>query len=149
MRDEGRASRGRGGEEEGVGPAGPEDGPADRVEGVDGSRIEERLATGERAVAAWGNVVRTRRFVVTDDSGAERIVGEVVNGNAELRIELTGDRPEHSASVVIYACPDPDGLGSAVGVQLWAAGNAVAELNAWPGADGRWRSGVHIDDGSG
>jgi hypothetical protein len=115
--------------------------------GIDGSTVEERLATVERAVAAWGTGVHTRRLVITDEGGAERIVGEVVNGNTELRIELTGERPENDASVVIYACPDPDGLGSAIGVQLWAAGNAVAELNAWPGADGRWRSGVHVDDG--
>lgn len=40
---------------------------------------------------------------------------------------------------------DDVGLGPGVGLQLWAEGNAVAELDAWPDAAARWRPQLHLD----
>jgi hypothetical protein len=40
---------------------------------------------------------------------------------------------------------DDVGLGPGVGLQLWAEGDAVAELDAWPDAAARWRPQLHLD----
>lgn len=37
------------------------------------------------------------------------------------------------------------GLGAGIGLQLWADGDAVAELDAWPDENGRWRPQLHLD----
>jgi hypothetical protein len=48
--------------------------------------------------------VRTRRLGITDDDDRPRIVAEVVNGVAELRLDVPGERPR-TASVTLYANP--------------------------------------------
>jgi len=60
------------------------------------SDAERRLARLEAAVAALSLEVRTRRLVVCDSSGAERIVGEVVDGQTELRLSC-GDQASQTA----------------------------------------------------
>jgi hypothetical protein len=115
--------------------------------------LETRLAALERAVEATGAELRTRRLVVVDAEGHERIVGEVCQGTAELRLEIPGGRPGSRSAVVLFASPlvpgpDPGGagFGPAVGIQLWAEGDAVAEIDAWPDGDGRWQAHVHWRD---
>jgi hypothetical protein len=56
------------------------------------------------------------------------------------------------AGVVLHATPTAagdadDGLGPAVGIQLWADGDAVVEIDAWPDPDGRWRPHLHLTGG--
>lgn len=106
---------------------------------------------GARVVA---DEVRTRRLVVEDADGVARLVGEVRQGTTELRLELPGTRPGASTAVVLFATPvggggagDRYGLGPALGVQLWADGEALAELDAWPEGDGRWRAHLHVHGG--
>jgi hypothetical protein len=103
-----------------------------------------RLEALERQLIALQSVVRTRRLVVVDHDGHDRIVGEVVDGHAELRVQGT-DGAGPQGSVVIYSSPGASGLGFAVGVQLWASGNAVAELNAWSDEGRPWRAALHLD----
>jgi len=113
-----------------------------------------RLAALERAFTAMAAEIRTRRMVVVDASGSERIIGETRHGTAELRVENPGGNQEGGESAVaIFASPvttgpDPGGtgLGPAVGIHLLAEGDAVAELEAWPGRDGRWCPHLHLTD---
>jgi hypothetical protein len=79
--------------------------------------------------------IRTRRLVVVDDQGQERVVAQVVWGTAELRVGLPGTGSE----VVLFASPGRHGLDPGLGLQLWAGGQSVLELDAWPGPGGRWR----------
>jgi hypothetical protein len=84
--------------------------------------------------------VRTRRLVITDDDDRPRIVAEVVNGVAELRLDVPGELPR-AASVTLYANPGDDLTGDpSVGVQLWGAGESRVELNLWL-EGGRWVAG--------
>lgn len=140
-RDDGedRESAGRAGET----PRGGSPGNPTRPPGL---TIEERLTAVERAVGELATSVRTRHLEVVDEHDRPRIVAEVVEGQAELRVALAHPQVGGDASVLVYAAPDPGDVGAAVGVQLWAAGDAVAELNAWP-YDGRWRAGLHLEDG--
>lgn len=130
-----------------AGPARGEGAPVPSESETERRSIEDRLAAVERAVGELAASVRTRQVEVVDDHGVPRIVAAVVDGHAEVRVTLAHPRPEHDASVVIYATPDPGGLGAGVGVQLWAAGDAVAELNAWPYDGRQWRAGLHIEEG--
>ncbi len=126
--------------------------------GDDEGATEERLAALERAVGALADEVRTRRLVVVDGDGVPRIVGELSRGTAELRLEVPTGGAAASPSVVLYASPAPSGpvpgdmgLGPAVGLQIWADGDAVAELDAWPEEHGAWGAHLHLEpaDGSG
>lgn len=94
-------------------------------------------------VAAVLAEVRTRRLVVVDDHGDERIVGEVVNGQAELRVQLRSPTGR-STAVLLYAAPDGDTTppGPGLGLQLWAEGGARVEVNLWADGD-RWLSEIH------
>lgn len=71
--------------------------------------------------------VHCRRLVIDDAGTLPRIVGEVLNGVAELRIEL-GDPP--GTHLLLYAgeiAPGVPGLG----VELFVEGDSVARLHAW------------------
>ena len=96
--------------------------------------------------------VRTRRLVLEDDEGAPRAVAEVGEGVTEIRLDLPSAASENGTAVVLFATAGSDavdryGLGPAIGVQLWAEGDAVAELDAWPDRDGRWRAHLHVNGG--
>jgi hypothetical protein len=96
--------------------------------------------------------VRTNRLVLEDDDGTPRAVAEVTEGVTEIRIDLPSPSPDRGTAVVLFASPsggaaDRYGLGPAIGVQLWADGQPVAELDAWPDEDGRWRAHLHINGG--
>lgn len=113
---------------------------------------ERRLAALEEAVAGLGEEVRTRRLVVEGGSGQPRLVGELSRGTVELRLEGSAGGPGPRPAVVLFATPAGDtpagheaGLGPAVGLQLWAEGDAIAELDAWPGTGGRWAPHFHLE----
>jgi len=139
-------------------------------EGGDGAAVASRLARLERimtslakAVAGQVHEVRTRRLVVTDVNGHEVVVAETVGATTELRVEIPGADPGKRSAVVLFATgPDPGsgprrlpgvgagpgvggGLGPGVGLQLWALGDEVAELDAWPGDDRGWRAHLFLD----
>lgn len=95
----------------------------------------ERL---EHAVAGRGDEVRTRRLVVVDHQGTERIVDEVVpDGSAEVRMDLPGQPAGARTALLLFANPgeEASGLPSGVGVQVWVDGDAVRELGAWSDTD--------------
>lgn len=108
------------------------------------------MAAVETRLAALGDELRSRRIVVHDDEGRDRIVGEVVANTAELRVELGSGPGERSAVVIVASSlvagrgPEDDGMGPAVALQLWTKGQAAIELDAWPGEDGRWQPHVHL-----
>jgi hypothetical protein len=114
------------------------------------STVEARLADLEAAVAGFGHEVRSRRLVVIDEHGRERMVAEVRGGQAELRVQLPvgpaavgGAATTSGDSVVFFACPA--GLFDAgVGLQLWGGGETLGELAAWE-EGGVWRIALHID----
>lgn len=95
-------------------------------------RVEERLKRLKEAVAALSTEVRTRRLVVTDDEGRDRIVGEVVDGVTELRLDLPGRAAGRGTAVLVFANPGSERLGPGIGVQLWHEGDCVDELSVWP-----------------
>lgn len=134
----------------------PDEADRRRMDGGPGwrSEVERRLAVVERWVAGLGHEVRTRRLVVHDEEGRDRIVGEVCCGTAEVRVELGGEVPGDRSAVVLVASPlvtgrdaTDDGMGPAVALQLWAEGEPVIGLETWPGEGGRWRPHVHLDGG--
>ena len=116
--------------------------------------FERRLTALERTVAAMATEVRTGRLTVTDGDGRPRIVATVDHGTAELRLESPGDghrTADPGVAAVLFATPggaESAGMGPAVGLQLWAGGDAVAELDAWPDESQCWRAGVHVERGN-
>ncbi len=131
--------------------------------GDEGTGIEARLAALERLLAAMTAEITTRRLVVVDRLGRPRLVAEVSQDTAELRVQLPDDHPGQSAgpgdpvrtvgrtAAVLYATPagggsgaDDLGLGPAIGLQLWADGDAIAETDAWPDDCGRWQAHQHL-----
>ena len=107
--------------------------------------VEERLAAVERILAALSGEVSTRRLVVVDEAGRPRLVAEVRGTTVELRL-LVGapDGAGSVAQVVLHATEGDDSLGPLAGVQLWAHGDAVAELDEWPEEAGRWWAHLHL-----
>ena len=65
------------------------------------------------------------------------------------RAGAAGARPLGKAAGVAPPDAGDTGLGPGVGLQLWAEGDAVAELDAWPGGTGRWHAQLHLEDGDG
>lgn len=94
-----------------------------------------------------------------DDDGRERIVAEVRNGQAQVRLSFIGPAPPAgpavtgrgvpSASVVVFACPADGDLGPLAGLQVWADGDVVAALEAWRDGSGPWQAAVHPPGGTG
>lgn len=145
------AGAGAGGEPAGAGTDGTT--RLDRLERVVAS-LERAVASLAGAVGAVTDQVRTRRLVV-EDGGEARVVAEVREGTAELRVELAGQEPGRSSAVVLFATPSRPGPGvsrpgpgPAAGLQLWGRGDAVAELDAWPDDGERWRPHLHLDGGA-
>jgi len=110
----------------------------DRTEGDAGGRPgspdrEDRLAGLEAAVAAMAAEIHTKRLVVMDDDGRDRIVAEVAGTVAEVRLDLPAGDRHPAMSVLVFANPgDADlDLGPGVGVQLWVDGEEVTRLVAW------------------
>lgn len=112
---------------------------------------EQRLAALEDSVDALANQVRTRRLLIAGTDGEPRIVCEVSRGTAELRLEAgDGELPRPAAVLYASNANGPgggSGLGAAAGLQFWADGDAVAELDVWCDEVGRWRGQLHVEEG--
>lgn len=105
--------------------------------------LARRVAALERWAAERELQVLTRRLVVVDPAGNERIVGDVVDGTAELSVGLP-DRPPQRTGAVLFASPGTEGTEAGNGLQLWGSGDARVEVGLW--SDGRrWQSGLHLD----
>jgi hypothetical protein len=119
----------------------------DRRNRGEATALAARLGRLEGAVEALGLEFRTGRLVVIDDAGTPRITAEVVDGVAELRVELGSSRAGAGAAVLVFAAAPRTGgvsLDPAIGVQLWAGGDGLVEFAASEDADGRWRPDVHV-----
>lgn len=105
---------------------------------------------GKRPGPAVPEVV-ARRLTVVDGQGRPRLVAEVAGDTVELRLEVPGGAPGRRSAVVLHASAAPDLASPSpaplLGLQLWADGDVVAELDAWPGDDGRWRPHLHLGNG--
>jgi hypothetical protein len=107
--------------------------------------VQERLVALEEAVASIATAVSTRRLVVADGDGRERLVAEVRGSTVELRLVSHGPGTADAvASVLLHASDGGGELGPAAGVQLWAHGEAIVEIDAWPDDTGRWEPHVRL-----
>jgi hypothetical protein len=93
--------------------------------------VRARIGALEAAIEALGAQVCTRRVAVVDRDGIERIVGEVVDGYAELRVELPASSSTGPASLLLFATPPHAELGDGTGLQIWADGEEILEICAW------------------
>lgn len=121
----------------------------DRHDEGDGTAaLTARVVRLEAALAALGLELRTRRLVVLDSAQRPRITAEVIDGVAELRVELRPSPTSATPAVLAFAAPGdaPGGAGldPAIGVQLWADGEGLVELVVSPDGDGRWRPLLHV-----
>jgi hypothetical protein len=105
-------------------------------------RLNRRVTALEQLVATTSEELRTRRLVVVDGDGAERIVGAVVDGTAELSVVL-GDPPPLRTGVVLFASPPSAVTDAGTGLQVWAEGDAQGELATWSDRAG-WQTGVFL-----
>ncbi|HMD45321.1 MAG TPA: hypothetical protein VKG43_04130 [Acidimicrobiales bacterium] len=110
-------------------------------------QVEDRLRALEQLVQRFADEVVTRRLVVVDPDGRDRIVAGIVGMTAELRLMATAG--PSAPAVLLFANgparPSERGLGPGVGLQLWAGGEAPVEVALWPD-DGRWRPAVHLSE---
>ncbi|MGH9091292.1 MAG: hypothetical protein ACRDZR_07955 [Acidimicrobiales bacterium] len=101
-------------------------------------------STGERP-AVTGAVateeVRTRRLVVVDEVGEERIVATVDRGQATLQVLVAGCPDGEETMVDISAGDDPE-FGPSIGVHLCARGDEVAVFTVWRDDATPWREGA-------
>jgi hypothetical protein len=100
--------------------------------------LDARIGALERALAQLSLELRTRRLVVLDEHGSERIVGEIVAGHCELRLDLPGESATPRSSLLVYSSPERHELGEGVGLQLWAGGDTVWDLAVWREGNGTW-----------
>jgi hypothetical protein len=98
---------------------------------TDPASIAARVVELEAQLAQLSRELHTARLVIADPDGQERIVAEVVDGAAELRIELAGMPTDGRTGVLVFALPAGPDLPAGIGVQLWAAGDLVRELTWW------------------
>ena len=78
--------------------------------------------------------VRTRRIVVVDAEGAERIYSEIGSGEggyAQLRVEWHGAEPWEMSSAVLQASNEISDAGEAYVYVMAGAENSVAEMRAY------------------
>lgn len=118
-------------------------------------RVRARVGVLERridALDAWREAlsreVRTARLVVEDRApapAAARLVASAEGARVELRLEHAPGAAGRSDLVAFVDAGDAD-FGAGHGLQLWGAGDALVELNAWRRPDGSWARDVHGTD---
>jgi hypothetical protein len=101
----------------------------------------------EAALASLSSEIRTGRLIIGEETYPSRIVAEVSSGRGELRIEAAPSADGPQTSVILFAYADGNDLGPGAGVQLWANGDAIAELNAWSDDQTHWCSSVTTTEG--
>ena len=96
----------------------------------------ERIAVLEAAVAelqaSLAREVRTRRVVVVDRDGFERVVIGAPDGFGHVTVRAR-TRADGSTCVELFANDPADGDGAEVGVALSAGGELVATLSVFEG----------------
>jgi hypothetical protein len=85
--------------------------------------LQSRVAALERAVAAHEAEVRTRRLVVVDDTGAERLITAVGESFAEVRLSVGGRRRRLDVVLVAAREPSDPRAGATAGVEVWFDGD--------------------------
>jgi hypothetical protein len=93
------------------------------------------------AAAVATEEIRTRRLVVVDEAGEERIVATVKRGMATLRVLVAGGAPGEETMVDISAGHDSE-FGPSIGVYLCARGDEMAVFSAWRDDTTPWREGA-------
>jgi|SRR5271155_5518293 len=120
-----------------------------------GADLARRVGSLERALQNIGEEVRTTRLVIVDGDENQRIVAEIADDVAELRLQLPPRTPEGntgaSTAMVVFAAPnglgrleDRAAAGRSLGVQLWVEGNAVLEVDVSEVGEGQWRPHIHL-----
>ena len=146
--------------------------------GVDGERaLLARLQRAEAVIAALAAEVRTRRLVVCDEAGDERIVADVDGGHAQVCVvaghlrhatgprRLEGSPPAvlpgpgrggaqadgtpPTTEVVMFAAPGHTGMGPLAGVQIWAEGVVIATIEVGADGLGGWQGVIYPDQADG
>ena len=72
------------------------------------ARLERRISRLEQALASMASEVRTRRLVVVDQYGSERIIGEALNDMSDDSARLVVQSPDGYATVGLHSsmCDD-------------------------------------------
>src|SRR5262249_19241060 len=89
--------------------------------------------------------VRTRRLAVLDDHGNEPILGEIVKGNSEMRVDLPGCEPLRSTSLLLFTHIADRDMGPGLGLRVLVDGDEVLVFGAWHVA-GDWMTEVVLGD---
>lgn len=114
--------------------------PADRDTPTDPIRSTgERPADPGAAVAT--EEIRTRKLVVVDEAGEERIVATVDRGLATLQVRVAGCPDGEETMVDILAGDDPE-FGPSIGVHLCARGDEMAVVTLWRDDARPWQEGA-------
>jgi hypothetical protein len=127
-------------------PGGPND--RERESASDAPTIEERLTVLETSISDLASEVRTGRLVVQDEEGRTRVVGEIVGGVTEFRLDVPGSPSGEGAALLLFATDGQDDTGAeaGVGIQLWIEGDEIATYSAWRNARGEWRTDLYVRD---
>lgn len=85
----------------------------------------ERVHVLEQSLARFTDEVRTARLVIVDPDGGERIVTDVGESFAELRLRVGSRRQQ--VDVVVFAAREPPGAGgtTTAGLEVWLDGDHV------------------------
>lgn len=118
-------------------PDDPREVLADRVRALEGEvrRLRDAFDTHR---ASQADEVRTRRLLVVDRDGFERVVAEGGEAQAVLSVRARTHAPG-STKVELFADDPGDGDAANVGLALGRAGDIVAALEVGgPGRPGLW-----------
>lgn len=109
--------------------------------------LEGRLATLEGRIEELARELRTGRLVLTGGADEPRIVAEIRDRRAEIRLEQEDPEHRERSDLVLFADRGADGLGGGLGIQFWVSGEAVVEVNCWQRPGARWSTDVSGLDG--
>jgi hypothetical protein len=94
--------------------------------------LEDRLAEAEKRLTALADEptpeVRTRRLVVVDDAGGERIILSTSDLAASMQVRTSTPMP--TTGVELYACDDTGDATAEVGLLFLKGGNVAAQWRA-------------------
>lgn len=99
--------------------------------------LEARVVRLEQVLLELSQEVRTQRLTLAGSDGREALVALIDGDAVELRVLAPGARPGGTTGIVCYATGDA--AEPAMGVELWADGDAIAGATAVRDTDGTWR----------
>ncbi|MGH9044085.1 MAG: hypothetical protein ACRDVP_04475 [Acidimicrobiales bacterium] len=113
--------------------------------GARSAQLAARLAALETSVERLGAELRTSRLSLVDALGRERLVAQVVDDVAELRLDLPTGAHSRRSGVLVFAAPGGRSLPAGFGVQLWLQGDLFKILfEEYEGAGGAECLGVGV-----